>query len=287
MEAGTDTKIDNFFDKRKSMSTITLENVRACSDITMKVRLKDNGVAVDWSGLTDIKALVYSDVQKAVAGRCAVSVDSEDPTVLVCLYAATKPQYLGVNSIIVRAKYMGREKTYDKQAVNIVARTAELEGEQVVLEDPVVDVEIEVTDVSSSILDGAIAAALNAAEKAENAAAHQPVIIGGVWWIWNASAGEYVATESTAIGQDGRDGRSPYVGSNGHWFAFNDSILEYEDTGVSAQGPKGDPGEDGKDGGLLFPTFEIDAAMHLRMSDDDAAATGRFALKDGHLTVTV
>jgi len=153
------------------MSTITLENVRACSDITMKVRLKDNGVAVDWSGLTDIKALVYSDDQKAVAGRCAVSVDSEDPTVLVCLYAATKPQYLGVNSIVVRAKYMGREKTYDKQAVNIVARTAELEGEQVVLEDPEVTVDIEVTEVDSSILDNAIAAAFDAADRAEAAAA--------------------------------------------------------------------------------------------------------------------
>jgi len=171
MEARTETKIDNFFDKRKSMSTITLKNVRACSDITMKVRLKDNGVAVDWSGLTDIKALVYSDVQKAVAGRCAVSVDSEDHTVLVCLYAATKPQYLGVNSIVVRAKYMGREKTYDKQAVNIVARTAELEGEQVVLEDPEVTVDIEVTEVDSSILDNAIAAAFDAADRAEAAAA--------------------------------------------------------------------------------------------------------------------
>lgn len=175
MEAVTDTKIDNFFDKRKSMSTITLENVRACSDITMKVRLKDNGVAVDWSGLTDIKALVYSDDQKAVAGRCAVSVDSEDPTVLVCLYAATKPQYLGVNSIIVRAKYMGREKTYDKQAVNIVARTAELEGEQVVLEDPEVTVDIEVTEVDSSLLDAAIAAAFDAADKANEAAEQIPL----------------------------------------------------------------------------------------------------------------
>ena len=175
MEARTGTKIDNFFDKRKSMSTITLENVRACSDITMKVRLKDNGVAVDWSGLTDIKALVYSDDQKAVAGRCAVSVDSEDPTVLVCLYAATKPQYLGVNSIIVRAKYMGREKTYDKQAVNIVARTAELEGEQVVLEDPEVTVDIEVVEVDSSILDAAIAAAFDAADKANEAAEQIPL----------------------------------------------------------------------------------------------------------------
>lgn len=269
------------------MSTITLPNVRATSDITALVKLKDGGLAIDWSGLTGIKAWLYSDEQRAISGRFDVSVSQEDPTALVCDYSAQKPQYLGINRIIVQAKYNGRTKTYDQPLCNLVRWTEDQAGEQITLDDPVVDVEIEVEDVTSSILDGAIAAALDAAEKANSAASHPPVIIDGVWWIWDASAGEYVATESTAIGQDGRDGRSPYVGSNGHWFAFNDSTLKYEDTGVSAQGPKGDPGEDGKDGGLLFPTFEIDAAMHLRMSDDDAAATGRFALKDGHLTVTV
>ena len=156
------------------MSTINLPKVRACSDITFRVSLEDNGVAVDWTGLTDVKALIYSDVQKAVAGRCTVEVDAEDNTVLVCVYSATKPQYLGVNSIVVRCKYQGREKTYDKPAVDIVARTADATG-QTVLEDPDVDVEIAVEDVSSSLLDEAIAAAFDAADKAIEASQLVPL----------------------------------------------------------------------------------------------------------------
>lgn len=267
--------------------TITLPNGRACSDFTFRVRLKDDGTAISWDGLSDIKAHVFSDVQRALAGRCEVRVDQQDHTILICEYSATKPQYLGVNSIIIRATYQGRVKTYDKPAVNIVPRTANLADDEVVLEDPVVDVEIEVTDVDSSILDGAIAAALDAAEKANRAAEHQPVIIDGHWWIWNDTAGEYVDSGTTAVGVDGLNGASPYIGVNGNWYVFNDTTREWEDSGVPARGPQGVPGQDGRDGGLLYPTFEVDAAMHLRMSDDDAAATGRFSLEEGHLTVTV
>ena len=149
------------------MSTITLENVRATSDITIKVRLKDGGLAIDWSGMSEIKAWIFSDAQKALAGRCVVSVDQEDDTLLLCEYAATKPQYLGVNRIVVQCRYNGRLKTYDKPAFNLVARTAELAGDQIVLDDPVVDVAIEVQDVSSSILDTILAACIRATEEAQ------------------------------------------------------------------------------------------------------------------------
>ena len=148
------------------MSTITLENVRATSDITTRVRLKDGGLAIDWSGMSEIKAWIFSDAQKALAGRCVVSVDQEDDTLLLCEYAATKPQYLGVNRIVVQCRYNGRLKTYDKPAFNLVARTAELAGDQIVLNDPVVDVSIEVQDVSSSILDTILAACIKATEEA-------------------------------------------------------------------------------------------------------------------------
>ena len=147
------------------MGAITLPNARACSDITFKVRLKDNDVAVDWNSLSDIRALIYSDVQRAVAGRCTVSIDGEDSTLLVCNYSASKPQYLGINSIVIRATYQGRTKTYDKKAVNIVARTAQL-GAQVTINDPTVNVQIEVTEVDTSLLDDAINAAFDAAEDA-------------------------------------------------------------------------------------------------------------------------
>ena len=66
----------------------------------------------------------------------------------------------------------------------------------------------------------------------------------------------------------------------------------------SFKGPQGEPGEDstvpgppgptGPAGGLLYPTFEVDAAMHLQMSDNDAAVEDRFELDaDGHLNVNI
>ena len=153
------------------MSTITLPNIRVSSDLTVSLTLKDGGVAIDWSTLDNIKVSIYSDAQRALAGRCTASVDEEDNTLLVCQYAASKPQYLGINRVIVQATYMGETKTYDKPAFNFVRWTDDQEGQTITIDDPDVDVEIEVEDVSSSILDAAIAAALQAAADAE-AAAH-------------------------------------------------------------------------------------------------------------------
>lgn len=152
------------------MSTITLPNIRVSSDLTVKLKLKDGGVALDWSTLQNIKVSIYSDAQRALAGRCSASIDAEDPTLLVCTYAANKPQYVGVNRVVVSAKYMGETKTYDKPAFNFVRWTDDQAGEQITIDDPDIDVEIEVEDVSSSILQAAIAAALQAAEDAEHAA---------------------------------------------------------------------------------------------------------------------
>lgn len=135
----------------------------------LHVKLKDNGVAVDWSGLQNVKAFMYSDAQRCIAGKCDVEVDGSDGTVLNVTYPATKPQYLGVNSLLVRCKYYGREKSYDVPVGEFVERTAQATG-VTVIEDPEMDVEIEVDEVSTSLLDGAIAAALDAAVHAEEAA---------------------------------------------------------------------------------------------------------------------
>lgn len=150
------------------MSTITLPNIRVSSDLTVKVRLKDGGVALDWSSVTDIRAYIYSDAQKAMAGRCTFAVDREDETLLLCDYAATKPQYLGINRIVIQAKYDARTKTYDKPCFSFVPRTADVAGEEITIDDPEVDVEIDVEDVSSSILDGVLAACVKATEEAKD-----------------------------------------------------------------------------------------------------------------------
>ena len=152
------------------MSTVTLPNIRVSSDLTVGVVLKDGGVAIDWSTLSNIKAYLYADAQRAMAGRCTVSIDETDSTRLVCAYRANKPQYIGVNRIVITCTYRGETKTYDKPALNFVRWTDDQAGQQITIDDPDVDVEIEVEDVSSSLLDQAIAAALAAAAAAEHAA---------------------------------------------------------------------------------------------------------------------
>ena len=200
------------------MSTITLPNIRVSSDLTVKVRLKDGGVAIDWSTLSGIRALIYSDAQKAMAGRCVVTVDAEDATLLVCQYAANKPQYIGVNRIVISATYLGEMKTYDKPALNFVRWTDDQAGEEITISDPDVEVEIEVEDVSSSILQEAVNAAFSAAERADEAAA----------------AAEHMVDIHT-----GPAGKSPYIGENGNWWEWDAETEQYVDTGEQAQG---DPG---------------------------------------------
>ena len=150
------------------MGTSTLPNIRVSSDVRLKVRLKDGGVALDWSSVTDIRAYIYSDAQKAMAGRCTFAVDREDETLLLCDYASTKAQYPGINRIVIQAKYDARTKTYDKPCFTFVPVTADVAGEEITIDDPEVDVEIDVEDVSSSILDGVLAACIKATEEAKD-----------------------------------------------------------------------------------------------------------------------
>lgn len=204
------------------MSTITLPNIRVSSDLTVKVRLKDGDVAIDWSTLSNIRALIYSDAQSSLAGRCDVTVDGEDATLLVCRYAATRMQYLGVNRIVVSAKYMGATKTYDKPVLNFVRWTEDQAGEQITIEDPEVTVEINVEDISSSILQEAVDAAFTAADRANDAAA----------------AAEHMV--DIHQGPPGPAGKSPYIDeTTGNWFVWDDQTEQYVDSGNHAQGPTG------------------------------------------------
>ena len=153
------------------MSTITLPNIRVSSDLEIRLKLKDGGVAIDWSTLTNIKASIYSDRQRSLAGRCDIEIDEEDNTILVCRYSANKPQYPGVNRVIVSCTYDGETKTYDKPAFTFVRWTDDQAGQSITIDDPDIDVEITVEDVSSSILQEAVEAAFTAAERADEAAA--------------------------------------------------------------------------------------------------------------------
>lgn len=79
--------------------------------------------------------------------------------------------------------------------------------------------------------------AKQAAERAENAVVHAPIIgENGDWFVWDISIGAYADTGVNASGV------SPHIGQNGNWF------IGTEDSGVPAKGPKGDTGETGPQG---------------------------------------
>ena len=200
----------------------------------MNTRLKDGGVFIDWASLTDIKAWLYSDAQKAIAGRCDVSINQADSTKLVCTYSASKPQYLGVQRLIVQARYMGQTKTYDKPVFNFVWRTADQEGEQITIDDPVVDVDIVVEDTSSSILDAILAAAIKATEDAEHAAHLVPLEV-----LQDCEQATEEAREATEEADAAAEHATPYIGENGHWWRWSKTAGAYVDTGEVAQGPTG------------------------------------------------
>lgn len=247
------------------MSTITLPNIRVSSDLTVKVRLKDGGVAIDWSTLSGIRALIYSDAQKAMAGRCAVTVDAEDNTLLVCQYAANKPQYIGVNRIVISATYLGEMKTYDKPALNFVRWTDDQAGEEITISDPDVEVEIEVEDVSSSILQEAVNAAFSAAERADEAAAAAEHMVD-----------IHQGPEGPA-GADGADGKSAYEIAVEE--GFEGTEAEWLESLVGPQGPQGIQGvqgiqgEQGPQGEQGNPGSSVDYPFELVNNEETNDAT--------------
>ena len=199
----------------------TIKNFRTTADVTMNTRLKDGGIYIDWASLTDIRVWIYSDAQKALAGRVDVTIDQQDSTKAVLVYAGTKAQYPGVNRLIVQARYNGSLKTYDKPVFNFVPRTAEATG-NVTIDEPETDVEIVVQDVSSSILDATILAALAAADRANEA----------------AEAAEHMT--DIHQGPPGPAGKAPYIDeTTGNWFVWDDEEDAYVDSEIHAQGATG------------------------------------------------
>lgn len=71
-------------------------------------------------------------------------------------------------------------------------------------------------------------------------------------------------------GRDGANGITPHVGTNGHWFVGS------TDTGVTAQGPKGDNGTNGRDGkDGLSPYVGTNGNWWVGTTDTGVAAKGK------------
>ena len=160
------------------MATIQLIHKRVGNDIGIALRILDSNVAIDWTTVDRVYASLVSDQQRVRLGQCKVlGPDSEDPTTLSLLYGAKNPQYLGLTRIVVEVTYHGHVSTFDKPVLVFVASTAE-EGTYPVtvdiagsLDPEDNNLEIEVSDVDTSVLDAAIQAANDAAEAAAAAIA--------------------------------------------------------------------------------------------------------------------
>ena len=194
------------------MATITLRPIRQQTDVTLRATLTDNGVRMSWPDFSRVAAFIYSERQRIIAGECTVEVDPEDDTVLICRYDATKPQHLGIQKLVIACTYGEQKNTYDKQAFQFVATTDETLDDGTTVEDEVAEVDIDVTDLDTSALTGAITEALYAAQRAnaaaaeaEAAATHEPYIdeTTGNWFVWDPDAQEYVDTGQPAQGDPG------------------------------------------------------------------------------------
>lgn len=185
------------------MATISVPNVRVNSDIRFKVTLSDNDVSVDWSSVEELAVILFFRDQRTFGARC--TIDDIDGTDLHISYPADRPQFLGIADIVVNCVYQGFEKTFDKPAVNFVDSTAAASG-VTNIDDVELEVDIAVAEVDTSILDGAIYAAIKAAMEARNL---------------------------------------PYIGDNGHWFLYNTDAESYVDSGKESRGEVGPPGPPG------------------------------------------
>ena len=143
-------------------------------------------------------------------------------------------------------------------------------GETIIYDDYIVyDVNTLLAQISA--MKTATENANKAAADANAAAEHAPYVdeATGYWMYWDVGAGKYVNTGTPATGpqgapgNDGEDGETPYIGSNGNWW------IGQTDTGVKAQGPAGANGTgSGTVTGVRIGenTYEPDSAGLVDMS---------------------
>lgn len=159
------------------MATIELIHKRVGNDVKIALGLTDGGVAVDWTTVSKVRAVLVSDQQRVKMGECRISgPDATDPTRLLMLYPASQPEYLGVARLVVTVTYHGHVSTFDAPLLVFVPSTAEEGTGTVEVEAPVTldpennNLEISVTDVDTSVLEEAISDAQEAAAAANEAA---------------------------------------------------------------------------------------------------------------------
>ena len=203
------------------------------TDVRMTVTLIDSGVSVDWSTVEIKQVFIYSDPQKAFGGR--VLINSVDGTELVCTFPASEQLFLGDNRVVVRIEYDGDTATYDALAFCLVENTEDdTDGGNDTPEYEEVEIGIQVTGVSSSILNEILAACQDATDAANAAAAD---VSGAVDAATTAAAAATEAAEQATIAASAV--LNPPKIMNNYWYVFDSSLQQYVNTGVKASGTDG------------------------------------------------
>ena len=177
------------------MSQIEIPNIRQGIDVHLWLRMVNSGVSVDWTIFDEIRVYIYSESQRQTAGKCTVEVAEDDATLLACEYPALENQFLGVQKVVLYTKLADQQNAYDKVAFCFVATTDETESTTTV-EDEVVEVDLAVDDIDTSMLAGAI--------KAANEAAHSADASAGVARAQGDAAGEAatLAAEKATLAEE-------------------------------------------------------------------------------------
>lgn len=102
-----------------------ITRIRKGNDITMKVRLFDNGEAVSWDSASGIIARLRSVEQDTFTQPLDTEVDGSDPELLIVRWPASRQCYTGLYDLVVGMERNGAACTTDAHAFALVATSAE------------------------------------------------------------------------------------------------------------------------------------------------------------------
>lgn len=135
-------------------------------------------------------------------------------------------------------------------------------------------------------LDQALAAGVRAqegAQRAENAAIHQPIIQDGTWWVWNPDTSEYEDTKTSASGSGGAADAVQYIKQE---LTKEEQAQARENIGAASAEEVNQLSNDKLDKTAL-PTAINDALAQAKASGEFDGAPGKDGEdgKDGHTPV--
>ncbi len=158
-------------------NTSKLQTVRIGTDITIRARLIDSGVAVDFSTSPPRSVGLLSLSQNVLIRDVETAVDPEDGSILIITWRAGNQCYFGQYNLVVSAFLSGRTATFEAPAFELVRLTGQRQPDSdqpdTGVSDIAITLEVESIDTSliSQILQDckdATDSALEAASKASD-----------------------------------------------------------------------------------------------------------------------